>query len=486
MKVILLILTLFTSFCLSGQIVIDSILETVYHYSAANEIGSNDTYVIHSNDIDNNVSIFRYDQNLNIIDTLTGADVGRINVVFRYPFTFNNSLYFLCYGNDSATFSDFSFHKLENGVFTDSIGFDLDSISGAYPFLGKSIDANTLQLIVNVNPEVFPGIITSRILHLDSNFQLKSYHNPNVDTTLTLGMLTAIHQLSNTKWHLYFGGTMAVYNPIQKSINSSKRILFRGHDTYSLPNKNHLALGVTSYPIKPPLGPSNRPSSLGFYLVDSLANILDTIQFNAYKDTVPSLHINNYSSEAINSSWSSSVVYDTNNIYLACNGDYTPFNSSSDFRYFYVVKTDIKGNKAWDFTWGGLAKTTTFTGVTGTNDQGCVIVGNMTDQNFDDYAIVIKLGPDGKISNVEFDVPETVVNFYPNPVKDKLHYSFLPEAQGSYTLEIVDMQGKPVLEKKLDNKKGFISLSLKSGFYLYNLIDEKGKVQQVGKILVKE
>ncbi|WP_417603153.1 T9SS type A sorting domain-containing protein [Owenweeksia hongkongensis] len=490
MKYLTLTLAFFASHYLSGQVIIDSILETgpmsFQHYWVATEKGSDDTYVVHSDDIDNSFSIFRYDKNINIIDTLTGADVGRPNAAFWYPFSFNNSLYYFCFQNDTATYYDISIHKLENGVFTDSIGFDLDSIPGAYPFLGKSIDTNTLQLIVNVSPKVFPGITTSRILHLDSNFQLKSYHNPNLDTTLTLGTLTAIHQLSDTKWHLYFGGTAAVYNPLQKSINSNNRILFRGYDTYSLPNKMHLALGVTSHPIKPPLGPSNTPTSLGFYIVDSLTNILDTVQFNAFKDTVPQFHFNNYSDEGIVSSLSSSIVYDTNNIYLACQGSYTPFNGSNNSQYFYVVKTDIKGNLKWEFTWGGESNYPTFTGIASTNDQGCVIVGSIRRPNFNRYAIVIKLGPDGTISNVEFDAPETVVSFYPNPVKDKLHYSFLPEAQGSYTLEIVDMQGKPMLGSTLDNEKGFIPVSLKSGYYLYNLVDEKSRMQQVGKLLVKD
>ncbi len=491
MKTLSFASTIFFCFTLSGQVLFDSILESgpnsFQHYMVASEIGSDNTYVIHSDAVDGSYSVFNFDKNLNIIDTLYPEDAGRTNVRFTYPFNFKSGLYYLCVGNDSTSASDFSYHKLENGRFTDSIGFNLDTIPHSSPFLARQIDNNTIQLLVNVTPPVTPRRTYSRIFHLDSNFQVKSYHNPNFDSLIGTNAraILAIHQLNDSTWHLYLSGTLAIYNPIKRKVKEFKKILFSGFDTYSLPNNDHLALGITSYPVKPPLGPSNVPTSLGFYVVNKQADVIDTIQFNAFKDTVPSLWINNYSSEGIVSTVSSSVVYDTNNIFMASNGSYTKFNGTENTQYFYVVKTDSRGTLKWQFIWGGVDNKVTFTGIAPTSDKGCVISGSIMKPNFNRYAMVIKLGPNGNISNVEVDAPENLVSFYPNPVKDKLHFDYLPETHGQYTLEVMDMNGKSVLETPLNKEKGFIPVQLKTGFYIYQLKNEAGKVMQVGKLVAE-
>lgn len=88
----------------------------------------------------------------------------------------------------------------------------------------------------------------------------------------------------------------------------------------------------------------------------------------------------------------------------------------------------------------------------------------------------------------EFSLGETqpaVVSFFPSPVKDDLMYSSLPESNGSYSIEIIDMSGRPLMEAQLSETNGSIPLKLKSGFYIYHLKDEDGKVMQVGKLLAE-
>ncbi|AEV33424.1 hypothetical protein Oweho_2454 [Owenweeksia hongkongensis DSM 17368] len=123
--------------------------------------------------------------------------------------------------------------------------------------------------------------------------------------------------------------------------------------------------------------------------------------------------------------------------------------------------------------------------VTPTPDGGCIMAG-LHFYNFPQSSIVlIKLGPDGTISNVEFDAPETVISFYPNPVKDRLYYDFLPEAKGPCTMEIMDMHGKLVLSQLLERNSSSMNINLKEDFYLYNLKTAKGKTEQVGKLVVE-
>ncbi len=475
-----------------GQVIFDTIPQTGSNSITRRFPGmdpkTGDIYVNQRNSNTGEYLLLRFDNNLNLIDTLFGEDAGRSNVRFTNPITFNKSLYYLCVGNDSAAARDFSYHKISNGVFRDSIGFNLDTLPYySNPYIAREIDNNTLQLLVNVTPPAVPSRTYSRIYHLDSNFQVKSYHNPNFDslTNTFARTILAVHQLNDSTWHLYLSGALVVYNPSKRKISEHKKILFEGFDTYPLPNKKHLALGVTSYPIKPPLGPSNSPSSLGFYIVDSNASIIDTIQFNAFKDTVPALWINNYSSERVASADVNSIIYDTNNIFLACDGSYTEFNGTTFRQYFYVVKTGLSHSSKWQFIWGGENNIVNFTGITPTMDKGCVISGSIRRPNQVRHGVLIKLGPDGKISNVEVDAPENLVAFYPNPIKEKLHFDYLPQAKGQYTLEVMDMNGKPVLETSLDEQKGFIPVQLKTGFYIYQLKDEAGKVMQVGKLMAE-
>ena len=180
-----------------------------------------------------------------------------------------------------------------------------------------------------------------------------------------------------------------------------------------------------------------------------------------------------------------SIIYDTNSIFLASEGWYVPSNSNDERQYIYVVKTDILGNLNWEYKFGGIGSLTNLTGMCSTGDKGCVVTGTIKRNSTTSYALIIKLGPDGTITNVEFNAPETVISFYPNPIKDKLHYSVLPEANGPYTLEVLDMKGKPVMESLLSASESSIPVNLQKGFYLYQLKSEDGKVEQVGKLVVE-
>lgn len=468
-----------------SQAIFDSILAPsplAYQYSfVVNEEGEKEIYAVNINDNDSSNSIFRFDENLKITDTLTGADLGRPNGRFSYPFNFNGGLYFFCNGSNASTTYDISIHKVENGVFIDSIAFDLDSIPNSFPNAAKEIDKNTLLLLVNTLESTGPPRFSSRVFLLDSTFQLKQHIKVDLDTLPYLGILRAIHQQNDSLWYLYYYGNQVEFNPLTNKIVSHQALRFFGFDTYKVSRNVHLAMGLTSHPKQP----SNVPTSLGFYVIDSLSNILDTIQFNAYADSSLAPTFLNLSSERILSSTRNSIVYDTSNIYLASEGSYSSQGSTNSMYYLFVIKTDINGNEDWRFTWGGSANSVTFNGITATHDEGCAVIGTFMRPNFNRYALIIKLGPNGYVSNVELDAPETVVNFYPNPVKDKLHYSFLPETNDTYFLEIIDMQGKPVLERALENEKGFIPVNLETGFYLYHLKDADGKVQQIGKIVAE-
>lgn len=215
-------------------------------------------------------------------------------------------------------------------------------------------------------------------------------------------------------------------------------------------------------------------------------NAIDTTAFNTFSHFTPATNYLEFSDEE--SDCRNTLFYDANNIIMASGYTYFPPNIPEHEEGFLILKTDINGHEAWRFSIGGSRKIANITSILKTPEQGCILTGSFAPNPNDPWhnnSILIKLGPDGTISNVELDAPETVVTFYPNPVKDKLHYNYLPEANGNYTLEIIDMQGKPVQDVVLENEKGYIPVSLQSGFYLYHLKSENGKVEQVGRLVVE-
>ncbi len=480
------LLAMFLSVLFSkGQILIDSISETgpflQTNIFPATEGSPENIYVGHQDDLSGSFMLLRYDDSLTLLDTLTGVDIGKSGARFSYPFSFNNSLYYIC-RDSSRTQRNFSIHKLENGKFTDSFNLNLDSIANGYPSMVTVINDSLIQILVELYlpSGIFKG---SGILHLDSSFNFISYHHPPLDSiapTWATKRISAVYQLNDSTWHLFYTNDLAVYNPKLDTILMVKPLISNIYNTYQLPSKTYMALGLTQKAIV------NSASSLGFYIIDHQTNILDTVSFNAFKDTIPQWGINNYSDENVSNNTRNSIVYDNNNIYLTCRGSYSPKTfTAPPIAYFYVVKTDLKGSMKWQFIWGGQNSSVILTGIAPTSDKGCIISGSIIRSGQPRNAVLIKVGPDGNISNVEVDAPENLVAFYPNPVKDKLHFDYLPEANGTYTLQVVEMNGKPVFEVPLDEENGFIAIPLKTGFYLYQLKDETGKVMQVGKLVAE-
>lgn len=464
-----------------SQVSMDS-TDYSWHYALITETTPHSIYTFSNNLTGSgHPSIMRYDNNLNVIDTLTGSDAGRPGARFFSPFRFNNNLYMYCMDGSNPATREFSIHRLSQGSILDSIPLNLDTISDAYPSYTQQIDNNTLRVIISKSS---PGPIDSRILDLDSSFNIKNYHNVDLSKIAPYGQtITSVYEVYDSLWHVYTDAGLASYNPLTKVTLDGATNKAEVYTHYKLSSTEYLAFGISAV-LESPSSPGSATSSLGFYKVNASTAFVDTVAFNAFSHTLTP-NLTEYSSERLQKN-KNAIVYDTSNVILACQGDYEPQNTNIQFRYFHVVKTNFSGDLKWQWIWGnsddptGTPRFVTFNTIEATPDSGCVIIGRIRNKG-----LLIKLGPNGNVSNVELDAPETVVSFYPNPVKDKLHYSFFPEANDAYFLEILDMRGKPVLAKALEDEKGFILVNLQTGFYLYHLKDADGKVQQIGKIVAE-
>ena len=378
--------------------------------------------------------------------------------------------------------------KLKNGRLSDSVYMDLDSIKGGLVDRIYYVDSN--KIVVPVIKSWPPGSWpqNSVIVELDSNFSITDYHK--IDFTLTRvpvpsGMIMSISFLEDSLWHLHcFDGELYAYNPQKHKTLKGRDLVGTIQSYYKINPDEYLGLGTAAR-----LTISGQKGSaeelLGFYRINTEGDIIDTASFTFIVDS-SLFSIGRLDFAESDTKVPNAVVIDTNNIYLGADARFRDDNFKL-ITYIYVVKTDSQGNKHWEYVWENPLPQCSFRGIVPTSDGGCIVSGIYFYTGPIKYTnlVLIKLGPDGDITNVEFSAPETVISFYPNPIKDKLHYSLLPEANGPYSLEVVDMQGKPVMESYLSGEEGSIPVNLQMGFYLYQLKSEAGKVEQVGKLVVE-
>jgi hypothetical protein len=81
------------------------------------------------------------------------------------------------------------------------------------------------------------------------------------------------------------------------------------------------------------------------------------------------------------------------------------------------------------------------------------------------------------------------VAVYPNPAMEELYISIEEEIaeDQQYVFELIDMQGKLVVQERLNNARLNIDLkskSLVSGIYVYRIMDDE-KVLDSGRVVIK-
>ena len=100
---------------------------------------------------------------------------------------------------------------------------------------------------------------------------------------------------------------------------------------------------------------------------------------------------------------------------------------------------------------------------------------------------------DNPIDSVDVNIINTVsvkesnqklISIYPNPVKNHLNINFPNQLIEPYELNIFDLNGKLVFNKRLFNLKNTINLNdLKSGFYSYK-VNNKSSILREDKLII--
>ncbi len=161
-----------------------------------------------------------------------------------------------------------------------------------------------------------------------------------------------------------------------------------------------------------------------------------------------------------------------------------------DTTLFMLTKTDLMGNEIWTRYYSN--NTNLFMHkVLATSDGGALMVGWSYDpagpDGFEKDVWIVKVDSNGNYlptSIKEQQISKSDFNFYPNPLKNELHFRQI-NTHRNYQFELFDVSGRKVAEEQLTNSDETINIShLNTGTYIYHLMDQKGNYA-TGK-LIKE
>jgi len=182
--------------------------------------------------------------------------------------------------------------------------------------------------------------------------------------------------------------------------------------------------------------------------------------------------------------WKNNLDFvDVNNIFLGSfvTKEYFGGYLSNDYSHLVLYKLDSALHVKWEKEYGGDAYYMLLS-ITATQDGGCIMTGTRYDyltQNNETDPFVIKVNSEGNINWVH-NLPSTFmkVSVYPNPGCDKLTVNNPPL---NTSLVLYNTYGQAVITQSLNQSNSINTNSLQSGVYLYQLIDDKGKVLGAGK-----
>lgn len=160
----------------------------------------------------------------------------------------------------------------------------------------------------------------------------------------------------------------------------------------------------------------------------------------------------------------------------------------SDTTLFILTKADLMGNEIWTRYYSN--NTNLFMRkVLATSDGGALMVGWSYDpagpDGFEKDVWIVKVDSNGNYlptSIKEQQISKSYYSFYPNPLKNELHFRQINTLR-NYQFELFDVSGRKVAEEQLINSDETINTShLKTGTYIYHLMDQNGNYA-TGKLI---
>lgn len=161
-----------------------------------------------------------------------------------------------------------------------------------------------------------------------------------------------------------------------------------------------------------------------------------------------------------------------------------------DTTLFMLTKADLMGNEIWTRYYSNNTYLFLYK-VLATSDGGAIMFGLSYDpagpDGFEQDVWIVKVDSNGNYQTTgiaDQQIPSTDFVFYPNPVGGEVHFRQVNQLR-NYNLELFDVSGKKVLERKLSSSDETINtVNLNSGTFIYHLTDQKGNYA-IGKLIKK-
>ncbi|MBN2747731.1 MAG: T9SS type A sorting domain-containing protein [Bacteroidales bacterium] len=152
----------------------------------------------------------------------------------------------------------------------------------------------------------------------------------------------------------------------------------------------------------------------------------------------------------------------------------------SDTSYVILIKLDSNLNPVWKKTLGDGIKNMDISGIYPLSD-GSILLLLWEYENHSDFtrdAIAIKMSPDGEIVFITplYTSQKKQIKIFPNPASDQLHISLTASAETIEVVQLLDLQGKVVMQKELNTAATQLDIrNLPSGAYLIRGYTKTGK-----------
>jgi hypothetical protein len=209
---------------------------------------------------------------------------------------------------------------------------------------------------------------------------------------------------------------------------------------------------------------------VGFMRLDTSFAIIDDVHFGVIPDT------------SCYPAWIRSFDYlDIDNVFFAWTKNFDNHFQNVP-SWIMLSKFDSSLNIVYERYYGGDVMYAA-NQISATDDGGCIIAGirydyNNMDYNYDLY--LIKTDENGLVTKVneDYTVGESNISVYPNPCLDKISFD-----NDLSLIEIFDQTGHMILSYNNYSQSRSINVgNLKSGIYLYRVIDKNG-LSSAGKLI---
>jgi len=327
---------------------------------------------------------------------------------------------------------------------------------------------------------LFNNIVESMLAELDSNFNLIHYNDNLVmafnDDSIGYSQTTVV-QPSNIQY-CFSDSSFYVVADIKPS--SYEAYLIRLNDTLGVDSIYVFPLTFFSQPLQLLIQDS-------FFLVSSRSvpvgipsRICSYIVFDHLHNKIVDSLIGTSVLPAYPSAFTNLSLVDSHFIFYGYTENYSNNYYGQSQSSFTLCKMDLLGDVLYKKEIFDSINYVLLYGIQTTRDGGCLLNGdsyNYSEQNYEKDIFIVKVDSSGQVTWAHSIISKTTkVKIFPNPASEQLHISITAPDETIEIVQLLDLQGKVVMQKKLNTAAAQLDIqNLPAGAYLLRGYTKSGK-----------